>query len=187
MMYRFALSVGAVVLSCGVLSGCSGQIREVLGLEKQAPDEFAVVRRAPLSVPPEFILAAPQPGVRRPQEEASVDQARRAVLGEDGRSLRGQEVSRGESVLLSKAGTEKSDPGIRVLLDRENTVRGQKKEGGILDGLAFWREPEMPGTVVDAAAEARRLRENKVSGKSPTEGVTPRFTKEDRAILEGVL
>ena len=109
------------------------------------------------------------------------------MLGESGRSLQEQDVSRGEKALLSEAGAEKSPSDIRVLLNRENALRGQQDEEGLLDSLAFWRDPEEPGTVVDAAAEARRLRENKALGKSPTEGETPRIVKEKRAILEGVL
>ena len=192
MVRRLVMSLSVVALSCGALSGCNGQARKVLGLEKHPPDEFAVMRRAPLSVPPEFTLTTPQPGARRPQEDAPVDRARRAVLGKEGRSLqeqsaRGQSVSRGEKALLSEAGAEKNAPDIRALLSRENTVRGQQDEEGLLDSLAFWRDSEAPGTIVDAAAEARRLRENKALGKSPTEGETPQIEKEQRAILEGVL
>ena len=43
------------------LSACGGT-KEKLGLTKKAPDEFAVVRRAPLSMPPDYTLRPPTPG-----------------------------------------------------------------------------------------------------------------------------
>jgi hypothetical protein len=70
------LAVGAVF----VLSGCTGA-REALGLTKSAPDEFQVVTRAPLSMPPDFELRAPQPGAPRPQELSARDQAESAIFG----------------------------------------------------------------------------------------------------------
>ena len=177
MIRRFVVSLSMVAVSCGPFR-MWGQARKFWP-GKRPPDEFAVVRRAPLSVPPEFTLTTPRPGVRRPQEGAPVDRARQAVLGESGHSLQGLGVSRGEKALLNEAGAERNASDIRMLLDRENALRGQKKQEGFLDSLAFWRDPEEPGTVVDAAAEAHRLRENKALGKSSTEGETPRIVKEN--------
>ena len=51
------------------LAGCSGTVQEKLGLGKRAPDEFQVVRRAPLILPPDYSLRPPaarrSPGRRR--------------------------------------------------------------------------------------------------------------------------
>ncbi|KJS38300.1 MAG: hypothetical protein VR70_10355, partial [Rhodospirillaceae bacterium BRH_c57] len=44
------------------LSGCGGGVKETLGLNRQAPDEFQVVSRPPLAIPPEFKLRPPEPG-----------------------------------------------------------------------------------------------------------------------------
>ena len=72
--------------------------------------------------------------------------------------------------LLNEAGAERN---VRIfVLDRENALRGQKKQRGFLM-VSLWRDPEEPGTVVDAAV-THRLRENKALGKSSTEGETPR-------------
>ena len=54
-----ALSVIAI-LSVG-LAACDSA-RETLGLNKRAPDEFAVVPRAPLVLPPNYDLRPPEPG-----------------------------------------------------------------------------------------------------------------------------
>lgn len=52
-----------IALSAALLSACSGSdVRSTLGLNRSAPDEFKVVSRPPLSVPPEFNLLPPDPG-----------------------------------------------------------------------------------------------------------------------------
>jgi hypothetical protein len=63
-----------LVLVMVVLTACSN-VRESLGLGRSAPDEFAVADRPPLSIPPDFGLRPPQPGLPRPQE---IDQSKRA-------------------------------------------------------------------------------------------------------------
>ncbi len=44
------------LLVCVVLSGCKSTSKADLGLANQAPDEFMVMPRKPLSLPPEFDL-----------------------------------------------------------------------------------------------------------------------------------
>jgi hypothetical protein len=61
-----------------LLSGCSGFKRD-LGIERTAPDEFAVESRAPLTIPPDFDLRPPQPGAPRPQEVSAAERARKAI------------------------------------------------------------------------------------------------------------
>ena len=61
-LFKIALLGG---LALGV-AGCEST-RETFGLNKQAPDEFQVVSRAPLSLPPDFTLRVPEPGAARPQ------------------------------------------------------------------------------------------------------------------------
>ena len=70
----------AVACLCAslLLLGCS-DLRRVVGLDRVAPDEFAVESRAPLTIPPEFNLRPPQPGAARPQEASSSDKARKVI------------------------------------------------------------------------------------------------------------
>ena len=51
----------APLISFLALSGCS-DAKEQLGLTRSAPDEFAVVKRAPLAMPPDYTLRPPRPG-----------------------------------------------------------------------------------------------------------------------------
>ena len=96
---RNLVALGLVALT---LAGCGGG-----GLNRARPDEFAVARRAPLVVPPDFALAPPSPGAPRPQEADSSTQALQAMFG--GPAQR----SAPETVTLNSAGADRSAPGIR--------------------------------------------------------------------------
>jgi hypothetical protein len=71
------LLVVASLCSITLLSGCG--FRQLIGLDKVGPDEFAVESRAPLTIPPDFELRPPQPGASRPQEVTAAERARRAI------------------------------------------------------------------------------------------------------------
>src|SRR3546814_8005136 len=64
------------------VSACGG-FRDSLGLTKQSPDEFRVVSRAPLTLPPDYNLRPPEPGAPRPQVGSASQQAERAVRSEE--------------------------------------------------------------------------------------------------------
>jgi hypothetical protein len=182
--------LAAVGLVAG-LSACEG-VKQQLGLAKQAPDEFRVVSRAPLSLPPDFTLRPPEPGVARPQEGTAIDQARSAVFRADDtqqasldQTIASDGRSRGEQALLLSAGASEAEPEIRQLVDRETQQINAESED-FIDLLVFWRKPDQPGVTVDASAEARRLRENAALGKDVTEGRTPTIERKKKAILEGI-
>ena len=59
--------------------GCENA-KETIGLAKQAPDEFAVVTRAPLNIPPKFDLRPPKLGAKRPQKVTPTSKARTILL-----------------------------------------------------------------------------------------------------------
>ena len=61
-----------------MLAGCT-DFRQLVGMDRVGPDEFAVESRAPLTIPPEFDLRPPQPGAPRPQEATAADKARKVI------------------------------------------------------------------------------------------------------------
>src|SRR3954463_13543214 len=96
-----------VPLAMLMLAGChSGPKGGVFASRKGTPDEFAVGRAAPLTVPPDFALVPPKPGQPRPQEADSSTQALAALYGGP------RPVSQGEAALLQAAGPA-AQPGIR--------------------------------------------------------------------------
>ena len=90
------------VLALG-LSGC-GRIGL---LNRNAPDEMAVTRKAPLVIPPDFALTPPAPGSADSQNTDLQKQALDALFG--GPAPR----SPGETSALSAAGRDVAAAGIR--------------------------------------------------------------------------
>lgn len=171
------------------LSGC-GEARQAFGLERNVPDEFAVVSRAPLSMPPDYNLRPPRPGAPRPQEVTTRQAAERVVLATaaaDATSRAEQAIpaSSGEGILLARAGAGQADPSIRRTVDEE-TASLMRADDTFVNTLLFWREDGPPGTVVDPQAEAQRLATNAATGAPLNDGDVPTIERQDRAPLEGV-
>jgi len=199
-----AWMAATVALALGVgLTACSNAKRS-LGIENTPPDEFAVVTRAPLSLPPDYNLRPPQPGVPRPQEGTPRDQARRVVTGvgtasgravlttplinEDGAGGglgTGPGGAAGEAVLLQQAGADSAIPNIREVVDEETSVLASESRS-FTEVLQFWREPDEYGAELDPVEESRRLRENMALGRPPTTGATPTIERRERGWLEGL-
>ncbi len=175
-----ATAVMAVITLSLVLSACAN-VRENLGLVKNAPDEFTVVTKAPLIVPPDFTLRPPQPGAPRPVEKKPTEMAR-AALVTSGKSSQGGSASQGEGSLLKKAGAEGANSDIRQVLNRENAILAED-ENTLVDKIMFWRTKEEPGTALDAREEKRRLQDNAAQGKPVNEGEVPVIKKKDRGIF----
>lgn len=181
---RASVAVPLLVVAALALGAC-GETKKSLGLERQPPDEFKVVTRAPLALPPDFNLRPPQPGAERPQEISPRDAARTALMGRGAAApLAG--TTPGENLLLRQAGTDRAVPGIREIVNRETSVLA-REERTFTDRLVFWRAPdEDPGKAVDAEAELKRLRENQSLGRPVTEGHTPTIERRERGLLEGL-
>ena len=185
---------GAAFLVAGSLlaSGCEAT-RNVVGLEKQTPDEFAVVTRAPLSVPPDFGLRPPKPGAERPQEKSVRNQARDVLLrGSDTTPAKPEPASQesgkfsvGEAALLARAGALNADASIRSLVNRETSALTEADDS-LFDKVLFWQEVDPPGSIVDADQESRRLREASAIGDPPNKGDVPVIKRRQRGILEGI-
>ncbi len=171
-MTRFVL----LGLSAVALSACGNSLSESLGYGKEAPDEFAIVTKAPLVIPPDYSLRPPRPGAPSPLETSPNSIAQVALLGSA--SFIAQEgangPSPGEVALLSNAGALNADPAVRALIDDETRALKQKDER-FLDEVLFWQKPSEPNRIVDATGEAQRLRENEALGRPVTEGDTPEF------------
>lgn len=185
--------LGCVVVLALALGACSN-VRKQLGMTKQSPDEFRVVSRAPLTLPPDYNLRPPRPGAVRPQGGSPTEQARQAVfrapqpkgaLPVATAAPTGNGPSIGEKAFLKSAGADLADPNVRTLVNRETSEINQADKD-LLQLLVFWREPEPTGSIVDAKAEARRLRENTALGKDATAGETPTIERRKKALLEGI-
>lgn len=184
------LGLLTVLAAAAVTGACSG-LRDNLGLNKASPDEFQVVSREPLTIPPEFRLRPPQPGTPRPQTGTTRDQAQEAVFRQDKpeNGTLGYEsdnsLSAGEQTLLARAGAGKTPENIREIVTRES-AQLETADRNFVDRLIFWRQQQAAGKVVDAEKEAKRLRENAALGQDVTEGETPSIERGERGFLEGI-
>lgn len=174
------------ILAVAGVAGCGEEMRQSIGLGNQPPDEFAVVTRAPLALPPDYNLRPPTPGVRRPQEAEIRDEVRQTLVRSASASTTPTgETSPAESALLQRAGASTADPGIRSKVDSESAALAESGTG-FVDKIVFWRKPERPGEVVDAGKEAQRLRSNQALGKPPAAGSTPTIERRESGFLEGL-
>lgn len=154
-MKRYS-TLGLVAMTALGLAACS---------TPGGPDEFRVVRKAPLTVPPEYNLRPPTLGQARPQELSPEAQARVAVFGVDV----GQTASEGEKALVKAAGGDAVDRNVRNLVDFDDSQTLHKNRSITDMILNFGGGADKPA-VVDAAAEAERLRAEEAATKDITGG-----------------
>ncbi|MGB3722223.1 MAG: DUF3035 domain-containing protein [Pacificimonas sp.] len=112
----FILSGAALlVTACGSSGGMFG--------DRDAPDEMAISRNAPLVVPPDFNMQPPRPGAPRAIESETQTQAMEALFGP---GVRPPEASRSEQLLLDDAGAKRSSPGARATVGDTDTMMVDK-------------------------------------------------------------
>jgi hypothetical protein len=164
-------------LLVAALSACSN-VKEELGVGRNSPDEFTVIKRAPLTLPPDYNLRPPGDSAAVSPAGDAATQAKTTLLGKEGaRTAEGA----GEKTLLNKLGTGAADPGIRKQIDEDNGYIALQSRT-VAEKLIFWDESapvDKDGldSVVDPQKEAARLKENKSEGKAVDEGAVPVIKK----------
>ncbi|MDP2205225.1 MAG: DUF3035 domain-containing protein [Alphaproteobacteria bacterium] len=161
-----------------LLAGCEG-IKKQVGVGRHSPDEFAVVKRAPLTLPPEYSLRPPSADYIPPASEAT-QQARSVLMG-DASAAAAASGGSAEQAFLARTGAQQADPDIRAAINRDNGYIALQNRT-VTDRLIFWSENEdkpdrAPTSVVDATAEAERIQKNRDEGKPVTEGTVPVIEK----------
>jgi hypothetical protein len=171
---RFFRSSRSIVAAAGalvLLTGCSSdKLARTFGLTRDAPDEYTVTTRAPLSMPPDYNLRPPRPGAPRPQEQSEQQQAESALVPETSLNAPAAGETPGQAALLEQAGPA-APANIRRTVDEES--RNASANEGFVDKLLYWRKPNTQGAEVDATKEAQRLRQNAALGEAPNVGETP--------------
>jgi len=137
-----ALLIGIAALGAGA-SACHS-VSDAFGQNKSPPDEFRVVTKAPLVVPPEYALRPPAPGEPRPMELQPESAAEQALIGEREATDRDD----AEKLLVAKAGAEHADPLIRYVID-DQFGSVAHKDKSFADRVMFWRkgDPEVAKTT----------------------------------------
>ena len=153
-MARFTLDatkIVAIAAAALMLTGCTA-FRTAIGAVKNPPDEFTVVTKAPLVIPPDFNLRPPQPGAAARNEPDPDGLARDALFPQNGvnqAAALGAEYSEGEKFLLTRTNALTIDPQIRR---RVTTDVGQEDLGAEFANRLL---TQPAGTTPAAAAQAQ--------------------------------
>jgi len=187
------LCMGAIALS-----SCGGNPKRALGLNKEAPDEFTVVAKAPLVLPPEYNLVPPgeisatAEDVRpqsKPKDILFSDSKNKSNATEKNKPADSAKVAAAPSKnseydnttekFLTMAGAKQDNSGIRKTINKETGMMIEENQT-IVDKIMFWNDEVVDPTAVtvNAAAEKKRLKDNAKSGKSSTDGETPSIKPE---------
>ncbi|MCP4395465.1 MAG: DUF3035 domain-containing protein [Alphaproteobacteria bacterium] len=176
-----------VISSLSALSGCSN-VTQSMGLDIPPPDEFTVITRPPLELPPNFELRPPMSGTTAPKAKAASETAKDALIkSSDNTKELPAYRSKGENAFAKKANIDDAEEGIRNTIEKETTSLTKKQES-FADKLIFWKEIDHDPTkiVVDADKENQRIDENSALEKPINEGKVPTIKKKREGFLEGI-
>jgi hypothetical protein len=190
MMHSLIIFISLMAVGSLLVSGCSTRSSNVFGEEKDAPDEFAVYSRAPLSIPPDFGLRPPKPGATRPQTIVSRNQAKEALLSSSTSPLNKSKgyttepetkQTPGITALLKNTGATQAKPNIRRLVNSETAGLSSGADGGVAESILFWRKNDtgLRGAVINPATEQRRMRRTAAESDFVEEGQAPTIQRPD--------
>src|SRR5579871_5171180 len=136
-IHRSIPTIVAFATVAVVLSGCSGDdITRNMGLQREAPDEFQVTTRAPLSMPPDFQIRPPRPGAPRPQEQSTTTAAEATLVPEAALAQSNAGTTVGQQALVDAAGPA-APADIRTKIESEASL--DQPNQGLTDKLMFWK------------------------------------------------
>jgi len=193
-----------------IVAGCQS-IREAAGITKEPPDEFAVVTKAPLVIPPDFNLRPPKPGASPTNQVDPTTAAQMALTGDDPKIIAAgmpKTYSEEEKLILAKSGAAMADHSVRQQIQADNKQMEASDES-FTDKVLFRGQEPDEGKPVDADAEAERISDAKAQGTAATPSPatstttppattdqpasekkpddTPEIKKDDSGWLDGIL
>ena len=141
------LSIVLALLATSTLSGCGG-LKDALGANKYPPDEFAVVSKRALVIPPDYNLRPPGPNAPKPKDADPSEMALLAMFPESKRQV--QISSPAEQQLLKATGGNSADADVRSDLSPDGSV---VNKGNMTDKLLYDDKVEgAPQTTIQREA-----------------------------------
>jgi hypothetical protein len=190
MRVRDLLRIAVLAGSAVALIGCES-IREAAGVTKEPPDEFAVVTKSPLVIPPDFNLRPPKPGAAPTNQSSPTEAAQTALFGDDAAAATAAlpgNFSPEERVLLANSGGANADHSIReqIASDAKNM---EATDQSFTDELLFSSPDPNKGTPLNADAEAQRIQDAKaqgqqIAGSPKAPGTPPAASPKDSATIK---
>ncbi len=159
-----------LLLAASAVSGCD-TLRSAAGQGKDAPDEFAIVTKAPLIIPPDYNLRPPKPGEAPLNQLEPTDAAEQSLFGTDsatGTKALPSDMSAEERTLLAGAGVQNTDPTIRQDLATDFNKEEQAASDDFTNQVLFWQKPTLKdeGLNPDAAMKERQAQAAQGTGAS---------------------
>ena len=114
MFFRLFLSL-IFIFNLSLLSGCGSELSDVLGTSKLPPDEFTILTKPPLIVPPEYNLRPPAEGEIRPNAQQPNRQLQSILFGQN----KTDDFSSSEISLMTGSDVAEAIPNIKEVLDSE--------------------------------------------------------------------
>jgi Protein of unknown function (DUF3035) len=158
------MAVAALLLS---VSGCESIRNFVAG--KEPPDEFAVVTKAPLIIPPDYNLKPPKPGIAPLNQVSPTQSAEAALYSGDPKAVAstiGGTYSEAEKMLLAQTGAASASDSIRQQIAADNSNQ-QSADDSFTDQLLFGSSTGTGDAPLDADAEKARLDAAKARTPAP--------------------
>jgi hypothetical protein len=158
-----AAALSAVALS---LIGCES-LREAAGITKQPPDEFAVLTKSPLVIPPDFNLKPPKPGAAPTNQVSPTQSAQSALFADDPAAAAAAipgNFSPEERIVLANTGGAAADPSIRKQIAADEKQM-EATDDSFTDELLFSSPDPYKGAPLNADAEAQRIEAAKAQGQ----------------------
>jgi hypothetical protein len=155
---KSVLGVGALSVMALSLIGCQS-LREAAGITKEPPDEFAVVTKSPLVIPPDFNLKPPKPGAAPTNQVSPTQSAQAALFGDDPAAAAAAipgNFSPEERVVLANTGGAAADPSIRKQIASDEKQM-EATDDSFTDQLLFQSPDPYKGAPLNADAEAQRI------------------------------
>ena len=168
--------IGGLALS---LAACE-TIRTAVGSNKEPPDEFAVVTKAPLIIPPDYNLRPPKPGAPPLNQVSPTESAEAALYSDDPKMVASTisgSYSPAEKMLLAQTGGAAANDSIRQQLAADNAGADSADEG-FVNGLLFGGTTNAGDAPLDADSEKARID----AGKQQA----PQIKKDSGGWLDGI-
>lgn len=156
------------------LAGCQS-FRDAAGISKAAPDEFAVVTKAPLVIPPDYNLRPPRPGAAPTNQTSPTGAAQAALFSDDPNAVQdslGNGYSSEEKNILATSGAATADHSIRQQLAADSKSM-EAADQSFTDEVLFGSGSPDKGRGVNADAEKQRIDAAKSAGDTTPGGGTP--------------
>jgi hypothetical protein len=184
-----AVRAALAALGVAALPACDtiGNPLEVIGQKPPAPDEFQVLAREELRMPPSMReLPEPRPGTPSPREPDARAEAQAALgIAQATGAARAARPSPGEAELLAAAEAGEAEPDIRDTLAAESGAPGDGPyeppmiwEVFGLDGGEGPYGDVDPESVLDPVAESQRLQREGIRAPNDPEAA-PAAEEED--------